>query len=575
MRCRSRQVVSLSSLDVERPSRRAAELRAAWAAEPAELRATEQRGLRLSPSSQVLPEGGGGGGGGGETMASAEPPSGGTAVVPLGDSAAAMVGAAGGGPRADGLVLLQAHVRGRIARSFTRQVLSPARTSLSRTAVNVSIKQLLELHDGFNHFMMNSSMLLVIILISWMQLMAETPQAAWMMQSINTKAQGIATGSGMDAYSVFSPAEVMDYGTALINEFYSTDPYVPLKCPIEFSLSDPKLPNCSKILHNATYIKQCANQTAYSGYINSFTRLQTFLIVRQQRYVMVECDKSFDNETGADTSAKKCPSPSGELATKYSSVYLSQNPNALAAGMSPLADNVSAPFLPSSGGNHYFDAIIDLGLLNLPKASSLCAWRFLQDTMWIDRETAFVQYFVVTHNSEGAGSFFALEVSFAINQAGQVWPNIMVYGASLINGSTHVPILCFSALFFLYSLWSLIFKFFRPLAAQFGMFGAKETRYARHWSRKRWLLEFFVYAMQLACCITFFVKVGHLYKLEEININMRTFTSALSALYDVFVVVKVLEVLYAYLLLGMWCVVIFLLVERPGRAVSDSFAALA
>ncbi len=545
--------------------------------------ATEQRGLRLAPSSQVLPERGGGGGGGGggaaggASMASAEPSSGGRAVVPLAESVGGNVGAgagAPGGPRADGLVLLQAHVRGRIARSFTRHVLSPARTSLSRTAINVSIKQLLELHDGFNHFNMNFSMLLVIILISWLQLMAETPQAAWMMQSINTKAQGIVTGSGMDAYSVFSPAEVMDYGTALINAFYSTDPYVSVKCPIEFSLSDPKLPSCSKILHNATYIKQCAGKTEYSGYINSYTRLQTYLIVRQQRYVMVECDKSFEmNETGADTSAKKCPSPSGELATKYSSVYQSQNPQALDAGMSPLADNVSAPFFPSSSNNNYFDAIIDLGLLNLPKASSLCAWRFLQDVMWIDRETANVEYFVVTHNSEGAGSFFALEVSFAINQAGQVWPKIVVYGASLINDSTHVPVLVFSFLFFFYSLWSLIFKFFRPLAAQFGMFGAKATRYARPWSRKRWLLEFFVYAMQLACCITFYVKVSRLYRLAEVNVDMRTFSSALSSLYDVFLVVQVLEVLYAYLLLGMWYVILSSL--SSGRAASDSCVTLA
>jgi hypothetical protein len=485
-------------------------------------------------------------------MASSEPSSGGTAVVPLVDSSVAMRGGRArgeaGGPRADGLVLLQAHVRGRIARTFTRQVLSPARTALSRTAVNVSLKQLIELHDGFNHFMMNSTMLLVIVLMSWMQLVAETPQAAWMMQSINTKAQGITTGSGMDAYGVFSPADVMEYGSALINTFYSPDPYVTTKCPIEYSLLEPKLPNCSKIIHNASYLADCANESAYSGYINSYTRLQTFLIVRQQRYEMVECDKSFSNE---NTTAKKCPSASGKLASTYSSVYLSENPGALAKGMPLLLNNMSQPFLALGGGT-YFEAVIDLGLLNLPKASSLCAWRFLQDVMWIDRETANVQYFVVTHNSEGAGSFFALEVSFAINQAGQVWPNIVMYGASLINKSTHVPILAFSVLFCIYSIWSLVFKFFRPLAAQFGVCGAKETRYARHWSRMRWALEFFVYAMQLACCITFFVKSSRLDTLEAINVNWRTFGTALSSLYEVFVIVEALEVLYAYLLLGMW-----------------------
>jgi hypothetical protein len=312
---------------------------------------------------------------------------------------------------------------------------------------------------------------------------------------------------------------------------------------------DPKLPNCSKIIHNASYVEDCARESAYSGYINSYTRLQTFLIVRQQRYEMVECDKSFEND---NSTAKKCPSASGKLASKYSSVYLTENPDALARGMSPLVDNVSAPFLAVGDSSNQFEAVIDLGLLNLPKASSLCAWRFLQDVMWIDRETANVQYFVVTHNSEGAGSFFALVVSFAINQAGQVWPEIVMYGASLINKSTHVPILAFSVLFFIYSLWSLVFKFFRPLAAQLGVCGAKETRYARHWSHTRWALEFFVYAMQLACCITFFVKFSRLNTLEAIDINWRTFGNALSSLYDVFIIVEALEVLYAYLLLGMW-----------------------
>jgi hypothetical protein len=451
------------------------------------------------------------------------------------------------------LVRFQARVRGALARAFARDVVAP-RLYVSQAAVRSLTAELRETHEGWIHCIGNILLVFFIAALSLTQTSLAGSGGAY-EQSLVAMFEELEWGDGLVLADVRKVSDVTQYGAALVKALYRADPYTPPRCVLD---SGAEVDHCAGPLYNASWWDRCGVATEFSGFVDSFSRTQVGLVVKQSRFEAQPCERQAVRSAEPqppvqDSSIKSSLAcTGGGTARAFSSVFGSLHPDAMRA----VPPNIGVgPFSYSSSLDGFL-VVLDLGGANLDASASLCRWDYLRSVEWLDRATSKVEFTVTLLNQNGPGKLVTITVEFALAMSGQLTSSVWADSVTLSSGSSQRFVLLLTALYAALALLGGVWLLGRTVSELGCCTSYRFFKASRKWGRLRWFIELTVCVMNFVCISLYINFAFSANRSSEIDVR-----SALVLSDDAVVVLgglrswgSALRICYGTLLFLLWCV---------------------